>query len=668
MGYKWHKTLCSLVLPIYSGAARGMIRIHGQKDNSPEYQAAEKLAGLAAASIVGLDEDGHIFLEIFPSAKCFGQKIQDIDLLVLFANYRKEEIRSLQNKTLIHSFCVSFELKGHPPHLVRFEGNRCVVKYNDSDHDVTAQSDGQKYSIKKYIEKNSLSKSSPWITNLIWLERVQNSLIPKSQNNILGSDATWEDLLEKVALLSSRPGVNEVCCFSARGYMVNTLEVFSKTLVPSKIDRKRLEAITKSVLDRTQQQYAEKLGKQLLIFRGRGGTGKTVRLIRVAYQAYDEFGLRVVLLTYNKALVADLRRLLALLGAKDSVGEGSISIKTIHSFMHEWLVALGVISKQEPDFLEAYEGYKQAALEYLSTGTVTQEEVEKSRSAHSRSLTWDLLLIDESQDWPATERDLIYQLYGPERVIIADGVDQFVRGVEKIDWRANVGACESQIVPLRKSLRLKSSLCQTVGHFAKEIGYANWNLEPLPESHGGRVIVIVGDPLSQRFHSKLAATARDDGNKPIDMLFCVPPGWVENSADGKRRSKVGKQYSEWGFKCWDAVDPEQRDEYPTSVEQFRVVQYESCRGLEGWVVVNFALDEFFAYKQENAQVSEEEKSDIFYDEQEAALDYAKKWVMIPLTRAIDTLVIHVSDPESYIGKIAIDLHRKYPESIDYYEF
>ncbi|MEN1314752.1 hypothetical protein AAIG91_34520, partial [Pseudomonas aeruginosa] len=85
------------------------------------------------------------------------------------------------------------------------------------------------------------------------------------------------------------------------------------------------------------------------------------------------------------------------LGAKDSVGEGSISIKTIHSFMREWLLALGFISKQEPNFLEAYEEYKKNALEYLLAGAVTQEEVERSRSARSRSLTWDLLLIDESK-------------------------------------------------------------------------------------------------------------------------------------------------------------------------------------------------------------------------------------------------------------------------------
>ena len=134
-----------------------------------------------------------------------------------------------------------------------------------------------------------------------------------------------------------------MACFSLRAYLENTLLVFSRSLTPSKIDRKRLENITKSILDRSQQKYAEKLGKQLLIFRGRGGTGKTVQLIRTAYQAYDEMGLRVVLLTYNKALVADLRRLLAHAKVKDAVGERSFSVKTIHSFMREWLVALGVI-------------------------------------------------------------------------------------------------------------------------------------------------------------------------------------------------------------------------------------------------------------------------------------------------------------------------------------
>lgn len=175
--------------------------------------------------------------------------------------------------------------------------------------------------------------------------------------------------------------------------------------------------------------------------------------------------------------------------------------------------------------------------------------------------------------------------------------------------------------------------------------------------------------MSKRFHSRLAATANDDGNKPIDTLLCVPPSWVKTSLDGKSRySKVAEQYKAWGLECWDAVDPHERDASPTSVNQYRIVQYESCRGLEGWVVVNFALDEFFDYKRGRAQFNESERSGLFFDEQEAAIDYAKKWIMIPLTRAIDTLVIHVSDPDSYVGKVLMKLCRKYPGNVEHLEF
>lgn len=478
-------------------------------------------------------------------------------------------------------------------------------------------------------------------------------------------DSGWTDFCKTLSALN---GNKELAAFSSRNYLNNIVEIFSRRLEPSKIDRKRLEAITKSVLDRTQQQYAEKLGQQLLIYRGRGGTGKTVRLIRTAYQAYDEMGLRVVLLTYNRALVADLRRLLALLGAKDAVGRGSIAIKTIQSFTHEWLLELGVISKQQPNFLTDYDTFMSTALAYIRDGALSMEDIQNAKTTASKGLAWDLLLIDESQDWPASERDLIYQLYGYERVIIADGVDQFVRRVDGIDWREGIDRSKSQVVPLRKSLRLKSSLCQAVGYFAEQIEYKNWNLEPLPEAHGGKVIVVIGNAMSQDFHRRLSATAKNDGNSPIDMLFCVPPSWVKTAPNGDKYSIVSDQYKKWGLNTWDAVDPELRGEYPTSLDQYRIVQYESCRGLEGWVVVNYGLDEFFDYKCSNADISEEEKNDMFFDDEKSSIEYAKKWIMIPLTRAIDTLVLHVSNEQSYIGKMLVELNQHHPESVDIYRY
>ena len=645
-----------------------MLIIHGSTGNSSEYQAAKQLGQLACDFDLDIADSKLVVLEIFPSVQCFGQKTQDIDLLVFYADYRAPDKAFISNSgKRLHSFCATIEVKGHSPENVFFEGQNCYVTYNGERHNVTSQSEKQKYSVKNYIEKHLSSQKAPWIINLIWFSRLNSVSLPKGDSNILGMDTSWRNFLEAAALRAGSGADNVVKTFTSRVWMDEVKLIFSKKLEPSKIDRKRLEAITKNVLDRTKQQYAEMLGQQLLIFRGRGGTGKTVRLIQIAYQAYDELGLRVLLLTYNKALVADLRRLFGLLGVKDAIGESGIAIKTIHSFMHTWLFALGVIKANQSDFYQKYEEYKNEALSLLRGNALTPIDISKAKADASRDLSWDLILIDESQDWPATERDLIYQLYEHRKVVITDGVDQFVRGVARVDWREGISKSESQIVSLTKSLRLKASLCHTVCHFAEQIELINWKLEPVPESQGGKVIVVVGNALSEDFHRRLIATARAGENKPIDMLFCVPPSWV-NKINGSSESTVAKVYKNWGLEVWDGVDLVEREDYPTSLDQFRIVQYDSCRGLEGWLVVCFALDEFFEYKRSNAAFADSTKADMFFEADQAAMDYAKRWLMIPLTRAIDTLIIHVNSEDSYIGGILIELHRKYPQEVEWIEY
>lgn len=642
-----------------------MLKIYKLEKNNAETEAAELLGRLASTAYPELGSSNAISLDIFPRVQCYGQKTQDIDLLVFFADYRWENaLSTTKNGQRIHSFCATIEIKGHEREDVRFDGANCSVKYRGEWHDVSSQSENQKYSVRNYIEKNRQKKRVPWISNLIWLTRVPKSAIPTIDNNVLCSDSTWEDFLEKISLLQGDNKWPVLRSFQSRRDLTEITSIFSRRIQASRIDRKRLEAITRKGLDRTRQQYAAKLGEQLLIFRGRGGTGKTVRLLSIAYQAYNESGLRVLLLTYNKALVSDLRRLLALLGVKDAIGEGSISVKTIHSFMHEWLVVLGVIRQGQPDFILQYEKYKEEALSFLKGGALASTDFDRAKAAHSRSLSWDLVLIDESQDWPGNERDILYQLYGYKKIIIADGVDQFVRGVSRIDWREGLSRSESQVVSHTKSLRLKSTLCEAVGHFAEQIEFDNWNLEPELEARGGKVIVVEGNIFSRDFHSGLAASAKLDGNRPIDMLLCVPPTWVQEHGE-QRESDVAKVYREWGLQVWDGVDSEERNDFPTSLDQFRIVQYESCRGLEGWVVINFGFDEFFEYKKCNAEIGSEQQQDIFFEEESASMDYAKKWLMIPLTRAIDTLVLHISDRNSYVGIMLTELKNKYPDEVEW---
>ena len=84
----------------------------------------------------------------------------------------------------------------------------------------------------------------------------------------------------------------------------------------------------------------------------------------MAYQLYDERQLRVLVLTYNVALVSDLT-VLSLLNIRDSVAQNSIAIKTIHKFMHQWLEALDVYDPtMKYSFSGAYERYKDEALNW----------------------------------------------------------------------------------------------------------------------------------------------------------------------------------------------------------------------------------------------------------------------------------------------------------------
>lgn len=125
-----------------------MLEIHSTKDGSSEYAAAEKLAHAVSREMPEIEYENNLVLHIFPSIQCFGQRFQDIDLLVIFADYRAGE-KSLG----IHSFCASVEVKSHSGSSVRFEGAKCFVKYNNQDHNVTNQSEQQKYSVRDYIKK-----------------------------------------------------------------------------------------------------------------------------------------------------------------------------------------------------------------------------------------------------------------------------------------------------------------------------------------------------------------------------------------------------------------------------------------------------------------------------------------------------------------------------------
>ncbi len=94
--------------------------------------------------------------------------------------------------------------------------------------------------------------------------------------------------------------------------------------------------------------------------------------------------------------------------------------------------------------------------------------------------------------------------------------------------------------------------------------------------------------------------------------MCVPHQQV--SKIGLRsESTLAKWLRTKNYEVYDAVDRGTRDTIPRSNRECRIVQYDSCRGLEGWTVILDEFDTFF----ENKLFEATKKDDI----DEMALDF-----------------------------------------------
>lgn len=632
-----------------------MMRIHSSA-RSVEGDFAEVLGEKIVAHDRSVIDSQQVDIRIFPNVQCYGKTPQDIDIVVVAIDRRKVPWKASDGRS-IRSLCFTVELKPQQPRNIRFLGPQCEVRYSGRWHNASLQSEGQKYSLKGYIE--SALPTAPWVSNILWLGHCPKALFPLQATNLVGSDSSWQEIIDCIDGLVPQ-NWSEISPIRNMGEFLGIGNLLGKRIEPGNLDRRRLEAISRRVSS-VDARYLEKLGEQLLIFRGRGGTGKTIRLLQLARELYEERGARVVVLTYNNALAADIRRLLSLLRIDDGIGEPGIGVRTVHKLFRDWLKALGLLD-EDNEFLDRYDKLKSELTELISAGVLESADFVAARTANSRDLDWDFLFIDECQDWPQDERDLIYGIYGHRNVVLADGVDQLVRSQTAIDWRVGRARTESQIVSLRKSLRVKAGLCDAIAYIAEELGVSGWDLQPEHDIYGGRLVVFAGGQPTKDDWVELVGSLRESGNYPIDCLVCVTPDMVEPTEEGRRQSVVASELGAWGLKAWDGVAYDTRTIYPTSREEFRIVQYDSCRGLEGWIVVCYGLDRFFDWKVKQFEPATE---GLFGNREDLAQAFASKWLMIPMTRAIDTLVIQVDDLGHPLSRLLGEVASRFEQVVEW---
>jgi hypothetical protein len=541
---------------------------------------------------------------------CFGERVKDIDV-VAFGQFEKgfscqATLNGSKQRVYINNFCFCIEVKDHPPEDIRFQGFTAMVRYKGSWSDATGQSKKQIHALNNFLRDTV--NWSPFICSFIWFRNLQmedleqtlrNLVSPEtitnlhSQHNWLPSDFPI-DFLFGLAFRQKTPfkpdgrnyygfscvkrdNADEICRKIEEAHSIFTR--VQQNI--GKLTRDRLEKITKEAILK-DQRYVQAIGKKLVVIRGRAGTGKTIKLIHIAYDLCRKQVERCLILTYNKALVSDIRRTIALAKVKTDLDEATVEVQSVHAFMLKLLVGFGVYRDEvSTSFLENYEELKDELLALLEQGARTREDVERLMLNNREELSWEKILIDEGQDWPENERQILFKVFYSKNFIVADGVDQLIRGQIKTDWTKGVD--HHRPPPEKRSLRQKANLCRFENQYAELVGI-DWQIEPKTDFSGGKIL-ITGGPYSEKLHRRLVEACEKDGNKPYEMLFLVPPSLVEKQSN-RRHFVLADQWSTWGISLWDGTLSDTRTEYPRDVKQHRLLQYDSCRGLEGWIVVS----------------------------------------------------------------------------------
>lgn len=637
--------------------------------------AANDLKDLLAASF-----PSHVngSIAIAYSLTLCGQDPRDVDLLMwgkfdnyVLNEYYTNDVRYAKKDLVVDSFCIAIELKEHSPHDVTLNNTHIHVRYKGEWKDATEQNENQRYSVKNYL--SDAIGYSPYITNFIWMKslntRQLNDLLQGNIIAALSNTFSFKDIV-KILILQ---GQSVFYLKEEQRYHTNAKtqqsdfyndikkRIFSDRTISGLI-RKKIETLQQIKIENKLQKL--NIGNNLTIFKGRAGTGKTFKLIQSAlHLANPDTGQRCLLLTYNHALVSDIKRLLHFLDIPDGIDNYSVQIKTLHSFFMQLMNALDIsTSKLQGKQFETQ--YQLALNDLLITvkDLMDKQDLKKLKDDNRLAIDWDYILIDEAQDWSESEKNILFKIYGEEHIIVADGVDQFMRSNQHLTW--NNG--RETIAFEETGMRQKANLASFVESLAHEMG-VKWELKPNKDENwcGGKV--IIRKHYSDKLHKKLLANCLENDGDGYDMLFLVPYQ-MKPTAETKDSEIMKIDIQKWkdaGISLFDGTDEKIRKVYSTNPDECRLYQYESCRGLEGWVTVCLNFDILVENKMNDFKDMDFSDSIVLESNEEQLRKYVYQWVLMPLTRPIDTLVITLHNPDSEIGKLIKNVADSCVDFVDY---
>lgn len=611
---------------------------------------------------------------IMTSIRIFGQKRNDIDMLIMgfvdgltLRHIKTKNYGEVENLD-IKSFICNVEIKSHTATSVKREGTNYIVSYSGVQHNASQQCNEAKYSLLGHL-KDQLS-INPFICDILWFNGLSKadleSMRGSELDNALYCGFNFKDLINVIlqqAEVRSDAGRIKLDCFhngeNEHKYIV---DLFSAERKPLGLTKQKFELLSQKNTD--VEKLLQDVGHKLTIVTGRAGTGKTVQLLQLAFLlANEDNANRCLILTYNHALVSDIRRLIDYTPMPSRVDGRTVSIKTIHSFFHTLMKEIGVTTNKLNPSSRTYETDYNNVLMQLYDFVVescNKEDIDALKDMAETTIDWDYILIDEAQDISDIEKKILLKVYGANRLVVADGVDQFMRTSHRQIWESGI---DKSLVWKPKAMELerrqKANLVTFVNAFAK-LTNLDWKVLPNNDLPGGEIKIY--PKFKKPIYDSLQKNCQKNKCENYDILILQPPSLVTTDEDGNKYFAKAQIYEKNKIPIFDGINKHNRTTYPTK-DQCRVYQYDSCRGLEGWCVVCVKFDELIQYKLNTCNLNDDEELGL--DPDIAKRRNVFLWSLMPLTRPIDTLVITLSDTESEVGKILKTLADTYPDFIEW---
>jgi hypothetical protein len=521
-------------------------------------------------------------------------------------------------------------------------GNQLFPVYDGTRgrRSVAQQARDAAYSVQEFARQSGVQ---PFVHAIVWLTEVDDETLYPIESMVVGKSATWFSILDAAMQQRVIPSATSREMIQAARAVRERLLTRRKD---SARDIQRVERLSRDLAGRAVvDALARRVGTAQIRLQGRGGSGKTTSLALLAVRL-AEAGERVLILTFHRALQADIAHLVDGLLRPTGVAPNLVLVETAKSFFLSALVALGADVPKTAGGLINYAALDGALDETraMLVGGLDDPggDVARLRRDDPSRFAFDYILIDEAQDWSDAERDFLRAIYGHRRLVLGDGQEQLIQRQQSCDWNDGVPAAEREVHRMEDSLRMLRNVATFANCCAHAMGFSTWHVNPREELSGGRTFIVTGDVETPAFARALAAAAAVNKADPVDCLVCVPPADVEKDDDGRKRARFGTIAQEARLRIWDATDSTVRGAPPDGVDAIRIVQYASCRGLEGWITVALHLDDLYLQKTKYPNLN---PADPPID----PAIVARRWLMIPLTRAVHTLVITLRDPESVVA-------------------